>query len=118
MELNRFDLASIKRTAQNVKMLRRKLEKVTEKHNQICTEKSALEEEIANWETPILKKYGYSSEQILSGEADRMIAEAGKPEVMAEPQPYEAPAQEEWIPEPAAPAVSDDMPFPGPEFNN
>ena len=111
MELNRFELASIKRTAQNVKMLRRKLEKVTEKYNQICTEKAALEEEIENWETPILKKYGFSSEQILSGEADQMIEEAKQ----NEPQTIEAPAAEETE-VPTETTVEEEMPFSGPEF--
>lgn len=80
MELSRYELAAIKRTAQNVKMLRNKLAKVTEKYNKIAAEKAGLEEEIENWETPIRRKYGFSSEEILSGEADRMIAEAGHPQ--------------------------------------
>lgn len=80
MELNRYELASIKRTAQNVKMLRNKLAKVTEKYEKIASEKADLEEEIANWETPILKKYGFSSEQILSGEADKLLAMAEEPQ--------------------------------------
>lgn len=79
MELSRFELAAVKRTAQNVKMLRNKLTKVTEKYNQIASEKAGLEEEIENWETPILKKYGFTSEQILSGEADRQMAEMVRP---------------------------------------
>lgn len=111
MELNRFELASIKRTAQNVKMLRRKLEKVTEKCNQVYAEKAALEDEIANWEIPILKKYGFSSEQILSGEADQMI-EAAKQD---EPQTIEAPIVEETE-VPTETTVEEEMPFSGPEF--
>lgn len=103
MELNRYELAAVKRTAQNVKMLRNKLEKVTEKYNQIASEKAGLEEEIENWETPIRKKYGFSSEEILSGEADRMIAEAGQP------QAAEDPAPNEWEPaETATPSVEEE----------
>lgn len=111
MELSRYELAAVKRTAQNVKMLRNKLAKVTEKYNQIASEKAGLEEEIENWETPILKKYGFTSEEILSGEADRMIAEAGQPqsdytmqnnEPHEVPETYDAPGQAEWVPQTAA----------------
>lgn len=102
MELSRYELAAVKRTAQNVKMLRNKLAKVTEKWEKIDAERKALTEEIENWETPIRRKYGFSSEEILSGEADQMIEEANKPEVEAGPQPYEAPGQEEWEPVQAA----------------
>ena len=110
MELSRYEIASIKRTAQNVKMLRNKLAKVTEKWEKIDAEKKALTEEIENWETPILKKYGFTSEEILSGEADRMIAEAGQPqsdytaidnEPHEVPEMYNAPGQAEWIPQAA-----------------
>ena len=111
MNLNRYEIASIKRTAQNVKMLRNKLAKVTEKYNQIASEKAGLEEEIENWETPIRRKYGFSSEEILSGEADRVIAEAGQPqsdytaidnEPHEVPEMYNAPGQAEWVPQAAA----------------
>lgn len=111
MEFSRYELAAIKRTAQNVKMLRNKLVKVTEKYNQIASEKAGLEEEIENWETPILKKYGLTSEEILSGEADRIIAEAGQPqsdytmqdnEPHEVPETYDAPGRTEWAPQTAA----------------
>lgn len=75
MELSRFEVAAVKRTAQNVKMLRNKLAKITEKWEKIDAEKRALESEINDWETPILRKYGFTSEQILSGEADRKMTE-------------------------------------------
>lgn len=75
MELSRFEVAAVKRTAQNVKMLRNKLAKITEKWEKIDAEKRALESEINDWETPILRKYGFTSEQILSGEADRQMTE-------------------------------------------
>ena len=110
MNLNRYEIASIKRTAQNVKMLRNKLAKVTEKYNKIASEKTGLEEEIENWETPILKKYGFTSEEILSGEADRMIAEAGHPqsdytvlgnESHEMPETYNTSGQTEWAPQTA-----------------
>lgn len=106
MELSRYELAAVKRTAQNVKMLRNKLAKVTEKWEKIDAERKALTEEIENWETPILKKYGFTSEQILSGEVDRVIAE-GQPqsdytmidnEPHEVPETYDAPGQEELEP--------------------
>lgn len=107
MELSRYELAAVKRTAQNVKMLRNKLAKVTEKWEKIDAERMALAEEIEDWETPIRRKYGFSSEEILSGEADRVIAEAGQPqsdytmidnEPHEVPETYDAPGQEEWEP--------------------
>lgn len=106
MELSRYELASIKRTAQNVKMLRNKLAKVTEKWEKIDAERKALTEEIENWETPIRRKYGFSSEQILSGEADRVIAERQPQsdytmidnEPHEVPEIYDAPGQAEWEP--------------------
>lgn len=107
MEFSRYELAAIKRTAQNVKMLRNKLAKVTEKYNKIASEKAGLEEEIENWETPILKKYGFTSEEILSGEADRMIAMTESPQ-NEESQMYDGPAPNEWEPaETAAPSVEE-----------
>lgn len=103
MELSRYELAAVKRTAQNVKMLRNKLAKVTEKWEKIDAERKALTEEIENWETPILKKYGFTSEQILSGEVDRVIAE-GQPQsdgtAIEESESYEAPAGNAWDPVP------------------
>lgn len=97
MELSRYELAAVKRTAQNVKMLRNKLTKVTEKWEKIEAERRALAEEIENWETPIRRKYGFSSEEILSGEADRMLAEAEQPQTdgtMLDNEPHEVPAWE------------------------
>lgn len=67
MELTKFEKAAVKRTAQNVKMLRNKLAKVQAKIDCITEEKNAIEQEIELWETPIKTKYGYTSEQILSG---------------------------------------------------
>lgn len=84
MELSRFELAAIKRTAQNVRMLRNKLAKVTEKWQKIDDERKALESEINDWETPILKKYGFTSEEILSGEADRKMNDALSPDTSNE----------------------------------
>lgn len=72
MELNRFEMAAVKRTAQNVKTLRKNLSKVEEKIEELLVKKASVEKEIEMWEAPIIAKHGYSSEQILSGEADRI----------------------------------------------
>ena len=77
MEISKFDMAACKRTAQNVKMLRRKLEKVNEKLEGIMKEKEALEDEIKTWEYPIIKKFRYTSEVI--------IANGGIPDAVQEP---------------------------------
>lgn len=107
MEFSRYELAAVNRTVQNVKMLRNKLAKVTEKYNKIAAEKAGLEEEIENWETPIRRKYGFSSEEILSGEADRPITVVEEPqsdytmidnEPHEVPETYDAPGQAEWEP--------------------
>ena len=66
MELTKFEKAAVKRTAQNVKMLRNRLAKVQARIDSIVEEKNAIEQEIDLWETPIKTKYGYTSEQILS----------------------------------------------------
>ena len=68
MELTKFEKAAVKRTAQNVKMLRNRLAKVQARIDSIIEEKNAIEQEIDLWETPIKTKYGYTSEQILSGD--------------------------------------------------
>ena len=66
MELTKFERAAVKRTAQNVKMLRNKLAKVQARIDKITEEKTAIEQEIELWETPIKTKFGYTSEQLLS----------------------------------------------------
>lgn len=75
MNLSRFEIASIKRTAQNVKSLRKKVSKLNEKINALVEERERIKSEIDMWESPIISKYGYSSEQILSGEADKIAME-------------------------------------------
>lgn len=68
MNLNRYELASIKRTAQNVKVLRKKLSRQDLIIEKAMQEKKALEEEISLWEAPLINKYGMTSEDILKGE--------------------------------------------------
>ena len=72
MELSRYELAAVKRTAQIIKPKRAKLSKLIEKKKEIDAQIVDLQKEIDLWEAPIITKHGYSSEQILSGEADSM----------------------------------------------
>ena len=72
MELSRYELAAIKGTAQIIKPKRTKLSKLFEKKKEIDAQIDDLQKEIDLWEAPIITKHGYSSEQILSGEADSM----------------------------------------------
>ena len=72
MELSRYELAAVKRTAQIIKPKRTKLSKLFEKKKEIDAQIVDLQKEIDLWEAPIITKHGYSSEQILSGEADSM----------------------------------------------
>lgn len=68
-ELSRFEMAAVKRTAQNVKSMRTKLVKLEEKQSLITAEINQLEEMINDWEQPIIKMTGgFTSEQVLNGE--------------------------------------------------
>ena len=68
-ELSRFEMAAVKRTAQNVKSMRTKLVKLEEKQSLITDEINQLEEMINDWEQPIIKMTGgFTSEQVLNGE--------------------------------------------------
>lgn len=75
MELSRYELAAIKKTAQIIKPKRAKMAKLIAKRDAIDNEVSALQSEIDLWEAPIITKHGYSSEQILSGEADEIASQ-------------------------------------------
>ena len=68
-ELSRFEMAAVKRTAQNVKTMRRKLEKLEAQQAEITKEVNSLSELIYDWEQPIIKMTGgFTSEQVLNGE--------------------------------------------------
>ena len=82
MELSRYELAAVKRTAQIIKPKRAKMAKLIAKRNDLDNEINALQNEIDLWEAPIITKHGYSSEQILSGEADKIASQTeNMPEV-------------------------------------
>ena len=92
MELSRYELAAVKRTAQIIKPKRAKLSKLFEKKKEIDAQIIDLQKEIDLWEAPIITKHGYSSEQILSGEADSMEEtlknmEPANPEEISSPEP-------------------------------
>ena len=68
-ELTRFEMAAVKRTAQNVKTMRRKKDKLEAQQAIITKEINDLNEMIMAWEEPILKMTGgFTSEQVLNGE--------------------------------------------------
>lgn len=75
MKLDRYSMAAIKKTAQIIKPKRAKMAKLIAKRDAIDNEVSALQSEIDLWEAPIITKHGYSSEQILSGEADDIASQ-------------------------------------------
>ena len=82
MELSRYELAAVKKTAQIIKPKRAKMAKLIAKRDAIDNEINALQSEIDLWEAPIITKHGYSSEQILSGEADEIASQTeNMPEV-------------------------------------
>ena len=65
MEINRFDIASIKRIADCVAVNRRKLAKAEEKLAKLTEEVNDLTSQIESFEAPIKKKWGYSSEELI-----------------------------------------------------
>ena len=65
-QLSRFEMAAVKRTAQNTKMLVKKLDKIKSNIVELEQEKSDLESQIADWEAPIFNKYGYKSDEIIA----------------------------------------------------
>ena len=65
MEINRFDIASIKRIASCVAVNRRKLAKAEEKLAKLTEEVNDLTSQIESFEAPIRKKWGYSSEELI-----------------------------------------------------
>lgn len=75
MELSRYELAAVKKTAQIIKPKRAKICKLLAKREEINRQIDSLQSEIDLWEAPIITKHGYSSEQILSGEADDIASQ-------------------------------------------
>lgn len=70
-KLSKFEMAAVKRTAQNVKGMRKRKAKLEEKQSEITKEINELDEMISNWELPIIKLTdGFTSEQVLNGEME------------------------------------------------
>lgn len=67
-ELTRMELAGVKRIAANTKSLRNKVEKLNAKIAELENTRESFVEEIKMWEAPIMEKYGYSVDEILSGD--------------------------------------------------
>ena len=120
-ELSRFELAIVKRTAQNIKSLRTKRDKLVEKIEKAQEELGVINEAIEGFEAPIKTMTGgFTSEEVLAGimavaEATEAAPEGEvSEEVVGE---VEVPASEAVaLAEEAAPAnpfgeVADEMPF-------
>lgn len=69
-QLTRFEMAAVKRTAQNTKPIVKKLDKVKAQIVELGKEMEELTAQISVWETPIMNKYGYTSAQILDMEGN------------------------------------------------
>lgn len=120
-ELSRFELAIVKRTAQNTKSLRTKRDKLVEKIEKAQEKLGVINEAIEGFEAPIKTMTGgFTSEEVLAGimavaEATEAAPEGEvSEEVVGE---VEVPASEAVaLAEEAAPAnpfgeVADEMPF-------
>lgn len=120
-ELSRFELAIVKRTAQNTRSLRIKRDKLVEKIEKAQEELGVINEAIEGFEAPIKTMTGgFTSEEVLAGimavaEATEAAPEGEvSEEVVGE---VEVPASEAVaLVEEAAPAnpfgeVADEMPF-------
>lgn len=76
MNLSRYELSAVKRTAQIIKPKRAKMTKLIAKRDALDNEINALQNEIDLWEAPIVAKHGLTSEQILSDKSMEETAES------------------------------------------
>lgn len=120
-ELSRFELAIVKRTAQNTKSLITKRDKLVEKIEKAQEELTTINEAIEGFEAPIKTMTGgFTSEEVLAG----IMAVAEATEAAPEGEVSEVPVGEVEVPaseavalaEEVAPAnsfgeVADEMPF-------
>lgn len=82
-ELSRFELAIVKRTAQNTKGLRTKRDKLVEKIEKAQEELGIINEAIEGFEAPIKTMTGgFTSEEVLAG--IMAVAEAAPEEAVGE----------------------------------
>lgn len=83
MVLNRFQMAAVKRTAQNTKKLVTQREKVNARMRELAAELISINEQIDAWETPIkVMTGGYTSEQCIAYEGNLPEAETTVNEVV------------------------------------
>lgn len=80
-ELSRFELAIVKRTAQNTKSLRTKRDKLVDKINKAQEELTVINEAIEKFEAPIKEMTGgFTSEEYLNGTMNKEEVEVQVPE--------------------------------------
>ena len=111
-ELSRFELAIVKRTAQNTKSLRTKRDKLVEKIEKAQEELNVINEAIEGFEAPIKTMTGgFTSEEVLAG----IMAVAEATEAAPEGEVSEEAVEEVEVPASEAVAlaeeVADEMPF-------
>lgn len=110
-ELSRFELAIVKRTAQNTKNLRTKRDKLVEKIEKAQEELGVINEAIEGFEAPIKTMTGgFTSEEVLAG----IMAVAEATEAAPEGEVSEEVVGEVEVPASEAVAlaeVADEMPF-------
>lgn len=114
-ELSRFELAIVKRTAQNTKSLRTKRDKLVEKIEKAQEELGVINEAIEGFEAPIKTMTGgFTSEEVLAG----IMAVAEATEAAPEGEVSEEVVGEVEVPASEAVAfanpfgeVADEMPF-------
>lgn len=90
-ELNKFELASIKRTYANTKALRAKKARLEEKVKALQEEADIIGANIDTWEEPVKQlTEGYTSEQVLSGQMDinNSLEEAKEVSISSTETPY------------------------------
>lgn len=95
MEINRFDIASIKRIASCVAVNRRKLAKAEEKLAKLTEEVNDLTSQIESFEAPIRKKWGYSSEELIRADFNLEVLNGTSNSTCSEPENSEVEVPEE-----------------------
>ena len=84
-ELSRTELATVKRTAANVKTFRTKKAKLEAQRVKIEAELESINKSIDLFEQPIIEVTGgYTSEQVLNGEMDAALNQLKAPESSVE----------------------------------
>lgn len=100
-ELSRFELATVKRTAQNVKGLRAKKAKFEAQLAKVTVELETINAAIDEFEAPIITLTGgFTSEQVLAGAMEAVPEEAA-------PAPEATTATETTVEEPETNGVNE-----------